>query len=81
MLWVGGGILLHGLEEMNVAAAIPRTFHDLAHAIAVRTGPVSGVVEWLLGAVEAALVGIVVGGAIVMVVRRLTRHPEKLIVD
>jgi predicted DNA repair protein MutK len=81
MLWVGGGILLHGLEEMHVAEAIPHAFHELAHAIAVRTGPLSGVVEWVLGAIESALVGLVVGGAIVAVVRRFTRHPEKLIVD
>jgi predicted DNA repair protein MutK len=81
MLWVGGGILLHGLEEMHVAAAIPQAFHDFAHAIAVRTGPLTGVDAWLLGAIESALVGFVVGGAIVAVVRRLTRHPERLIVD
>jgi predicted DNA repair protein MutK len=81
MLWVGGGILLHGLEEMHVAEAIPHAFHELAHAIAVRTGPLSGVVEWVLGAIESALVGLVVGGGIVAVVRRVTRHPEKLIVD
>jgi predicted DNA repair protein MutK len=81
MLWVGGGILLHGLEEMHVAEAVPHAFHAFAHAIAVRTGPLSGVVEWVLGAIESALVGLVVGGAIVAVVRRFTRHPEKLIVD
>jgi predicted DNA repair protein MutK len=81
MLWVGGGILLHGLEEMHVAEAIPNAFHTLAHGIAVHTGPLSAAVEWILGAVEAALVGIVVGGVIVVVVRRFTRHPEQLIVD
>ena len=81
MLWVGGGILLHGLEEMHIAEAIPHAFHALAHGIAVHTGPLSKAVEWILGAVEAALVGIVVGGAIVVVVRRFTRHPEQLIVD
>jgi predicted DNA repair protein MutK len=81
MLWVGGGILLHGLEEMHVAEVIPHAFHALAHGIAVHTGPLSGIVEWVLGAIEAALVGIVVGGVIVAVVRRFTKHPEELIVD
>jgi predicted DNA repair protein MutK len=81
MLWVGGGILLHGLEEMEVAHAIPRVFHDFAHAIAIRTGPLSGVIEWLVNAIEGALVGLVVGGAVVLVVRRFHRHPEELIVD
>jgi predicted DNA repair protein MutK len=81
MLWVGGGILLHGLEEMHVAEVIPHAFHALAHGIAVHTGPLSGIVEWVLGAIEAALVGIVVGGVIVAIVRRFTKHPEQLIVD
>jgi predicted DNA repair protein MutK len=81
MLWVGGGILLHGLEEMHVAEVVPHALHALAHGIAVHTGALSGIVEWLLGAIEAALVGIVVGGVIVAVVRRFTRHPEQLIVD
>ena len=66
---------------MHVAEVIPHGFHALAHGIAVHTGPLSGAVEWVLGAIEAALVGLVVGGAIVVVVRRLTRHPEQLIVD
>jgi hypothetical protein len=35
----------------------------------------------VLGAIEAALVGIVVGGVIVAIVRRFTKHPEQLIVD
>ncbi|HET6534686.1 MAG TPA: DUF808 domain-containing protein [Sphingomicrobium sp.] len=81
MLWVGGGILLHGLEEMHVANAIPGAFHDLAHWIAIRTGFLSGAVEWLLNAVESALFALVVGGAITFVVRRLTKRPDQLIVD
>lgn len=81
MLWVGGGILLHGLEEMHVADAIPGAFHDLAHWIAIRTGFLSGAVEWLLNAVESALFALVVGGAITFVARRLTKRPDQLIVD
>jgi predicted DNA repair protein MutK len=81
MLWVGGGILLHGLEEMHVADAIPGAFHDLAHWIAIRTGFLSGAVEWLLNAVESTLFALVVGGAITFVVRRFTKRPDQLIVD
>jgi uncharacterized protein len=81
MLWVGGGILLHGLEEMHVADAIPHAVHGFAQAIAAHTGPLSGAVEWTLGALGSAIVGIIVGGIIVAIVRQLTRNPEKLIVD
>jgi predicted DNA repair protein MutK len=81
MLWVGGGILLHALEELHVAEGIPDALHTLAHAAAAHAAPLSGVVEWLIGAFGSALAGIVVGGVIVVVVRRFTRHPEQLIVD
>lgn len=81
MLWVGGGILVHGLEVLHVATAIPHAIHDAAHFAGEASGPLSAVVEWLMNALGAAVVGLVVGGAIVLVVRQFTRHPEQLIVD
>jgi predicted DNA repair protein MutK len=81
MLWVGGGILLHGLEEMHVAEAIPDAFHGIAHWFSVRTGILSSPVEWLLNAIEAALFALVVGTVIALVVRRFTTHADQLIVD
>jgi predicted DNA repair protein MutK len=39
------------------------------------------VVEWLLYAIGASIVGLVIGGMIVLIVRRFTKHPEELIVD
>jgi predicted DNA repair protein MutK len=81
MLWVGGGILLHGLEEMHVLTAVPELVHEIATAVAGRAGPLEGAVEWLVGALAAGIVGLAVGGAIATLVRMLTRHPEKLITD
>jgi predicted DNA repair protein MutK len=81
MLWVGGGILVHGLEEMRIAAFIPHTIHDIAHHAGVATGPLSGIVSWTVTALGGAAVGLVIGGIIVLVVRRFTKHPEELIVD
>jgi len=81
MLWVGGGILLHGLDELNVAAAVPHAIHDFAHGIGAATGPLSAVVEWLVNALGGAVAGLVIGGVIVAIVRRFVRHPEELIVD
>jgi predicted DNA repair protein MutK len=81
MLWVGGGILLHGLEEMHLLDGLPAAFHEAAHAIGSKAGPLSAIVEWLVNALGAAIVGIVIGGVIAAVVRRFARHPEKLIVD
>ena len=34
MLWVGGGIILHGLEELHLLEAVPHAVHDTAHALA-----------------------------------------------
>ena len=81
MLWVGGGIIVHGLEEMNIAAVIPHTLHDWAVAVGQQTGSLAGLVEWLVTALGGAVAGLVVGGVIVVIVRRVTKHPEELIVD
>ena len=81
MLWVGGGILVHGLEEMRVATFIPHTIHQLAHHAGQASGIFSGLVAWLVSALGGAVVGLVIGGIIVAIVRRFTKHPEELIVD
>jgi uncharacterized protein len=81
MLWVGGGILLHGLEETGLLRALPHAIHGAAAHVAAATGVLEPAVEWLLNALAGALVGLVIGGIIVIVVRRFHRHPEELIVD
>jgi len=81
MLWVGGGILVHGLEELRLAEIVPRTVHNVAHAAGEHAGPLSAVVAWSITALGGALVGLVIGAAIVLVVRRFTKRPEELIVD
>ena len=80
MLWVGGGILLHGMEDIGLQR-FPHTVHDAANGIASAFGPIEGVVAWIANAVAAAIVGAVIGGIIVLIVRQFTRHPEKLVVD
>src|SRR5690348_4602663 len=42
MLWVGGGILLHGLDELHVAAFVPEAVHHLAHVAGASSGPFEG---------------------------------------
>ena len=81
MLWVGGGILLHGLEELHLAGPVPHWIHEFALSAGAAAGPMSGLVSWLITALAGALVGVVVGGIIVVIVRQFVRHPEELIVD
>ena len=81
MLWVGGGILVHGLEELHVLEVVPRTIHALAHSAAGSAGHFAGIAEWLVNALGGAAVGLVVGGILAAIVRRLTKHPEEFVVD
>jgi len=81
MLWVGGGILLHGLEVLNVLAFLPHTLHHWSAAAGEATGAIGPVVEWFVYALGSAVAGLVIGGLIVLVVRRFVKHPEELIVD
>jgi uncharacterized protein len=72
MLWVGGGILLHGLEELHILTALPHTIHELAHSW---SGGI-GALEWLLNAVGAAIVGAIVAAPIVGIVHLWRRRKK-----
>jgi predicted DNA repair protein MutK len=71
MLWVGGQILLHGLEELHIMEAVPHLVHDLSHKGAEALGFWVPVWEWVLEALGGAIAGIIVGGAILGVLHLL----------
>ena len=81
MLWVGGGILVHGFEELHILTFIPETIHHLAHDAGAASSNMSGIVEWLVNALGGAVVGLIVGGIIAAIVRQLTKHPEEFVVE
>jgi len=81
MLWVGGGIILHGLEELHILGVLPHTLHEWSVAAGEAAGPMGGIVEWFVYALGSAVAGLVVGGIIVLVIRQFVKHPEELIVD
>ena len=80
MLWVGGGILLHGVEEMGLET-VPHAIHRLADRIAAEVGVLGGATAWLANALAAAIVGLAVGSIVLVVVRQFTKHPEQFVVD
>jgi predicted DNA repair protein MutK len=82
MLWVGGGILLHGMEELG-APQIPHFVHNLAHKVAeaVGGGGLGATLEWVANAFGASIAGGIIGFVIALIVRRFHKHPEELIVD
>ena len=62
MIWVGGGIVVHGLEVYGFTA-IGSGIHAAAHAAAHALPSVGGVVEWIVTAAGAGVVGLLIGGA------------------
>jgi hypothetical protein len=81
MLWVGGGILLHGLEVLHILETVPHALHSWSAAIGHSAGSLGPTVEWLVYALGSAVAGLVIGAPIAAIVRQLTKHPEELIVD
>jgi predicted DNA repair protein MutK len=64
MIWVGGGIIVHGLEEFGVDDP-GHLIHDAAAGAGHALPAVHGVVEWLVAAAGAGIVGLGVGAIIV----------------
>ena len=60
MIWVGGGILMHGLEGYGVAAPA-HVAHAAAHGAASFVPVAKGFVEWLVTAAVSGVIGMVVG--------------------
>ncbi|WP_424989861.1 DUF808 domain-containing protein [Fluviibacterium sp. S390] len=69
MLWVGGGILLHGAEVLGLAAPA-HWVHDAAHALGHMAGDLEGVVSWLVTALLSVAVGFVLGLILVPIVTK-----------
>ncbi len=68
MTWVGGGIILHGLEEFGVTAPA-HLIHDAAVAAAAAAPDfLQGAVEWSVGALGAGIAGLAIGFVLIPVV-------------
>jgi predicted DNA repair protein MutK len=70
MLWVGGGIVVHGLEGYGFAA-LAHALHDGARAAGAAVPVVRGTVEWLVNAAGSGLFGLALGLALIPVVQRI----------
>jgi uncharacterized protein len=60
MLWVGGGIILHGLEAYG-PSAVPRFIHGVASSVGSVFGPLQGLLTWLVDAASASVIGLSIG--------------------
>ena len=70
MLWVGGGIILHGSHELGVHGPSDWA-HGVQHLVAQATGALGGVLGWTSYAVLSALAGLVLGAMVALVVHKV----------
>jgi predicted DNA repair protein MutK len=71
MIWVGGGILIHGLDSLGVHQP-EGAIHHLAEQVA-HVGGVGAILSWLVTAIASGLFGLALGAALATIVHKL-RH-------
>ncbi|MGA0531682.1 DUF808 domain-containing protein [Hansschlegelia sp. KR7-227] len=67
MVWVGGGIIVHGLAQYGLPA-IEHAIHAVAVGAAHAVPAASGAVEWIVTAAGSGVVGLALGAAIIPLV-------------
>ena len=70
MLWVGGGIIVHGTHEVGFHA-IYDVVHGAEYAVKGATGALGGVLGWFTYASLCAVLGLVLGGIIAFVLHKV----------
>ena len=60
MIWVGGGIILHGIEKYG-PPVVGRTVHAATEAAAHALPSIGGVIEWSVEAAISGVFGLVIG--------------------
>ncbi|WP_269514363.1 DUF808 domain-containing protein [Brevundimonas subvibrioides] len=76
MLWVGGGILVHGAHELGFAWP-DETIHHASVAAGAAVAFAGPVVSWLVTAVGSAIVGIAIGAVLAVVVHQVGKLRRK----
>jgi predicted DNA repair protein MutK len=70
MLWVGGGIIVHGLEHYGFTT-IGHAIHDLAVAVGHALPAMGPVFEWLVTAAGSGLFGLAIGAVLIPLVHHV----------
>ena len=70
MLWVGGSIVVHGLEEFGLKS-LGHAIHDVAAAAGALIPAAHGLAEWLVKATLDGIFGLILGLALIPVATRL----------
>ena len=72
MIWVGGQIIVHGLEVFGFAGPA-HLIHDTGAAAAAAVPAAGAAIEWAVGAAGAGLIGLALGALIVLVHHKVVR--------
>lgn len=72
MLWVGGGIIVHGLHEIGFYYP-EEHLEQVQHFVEQATGALGGVLGWISFAALSALLGLVLGAVIVFVLHKVLK--------
>ena len=72
MIWVGGGILLHGAEELGLSGPA-HVVHHASEVAGHATGVFGGAVAWVVTAALSGIVGLIVGGLVALVVHQVQK--------
>jgi predicted DNA repair protein MutK len=67
MIWVGGGIVLHGLEVYG-PPSIGSTVHAVAETAALALPSAAGALKWIVKAAISGALGLLIGGATIPIV-------------
>jgi hypothetical protein len=70
MLWVGGGIIVHGTHEIGFDL-LYNAAHGIEYAVKGATGALSGVLGWASYAAVSALIGLALGAVIAFVLHKV----------
>ena len=70
MIWVGGSILVHGLAELG-ASGPEQIIHHLTGYAEHASPSIKGILSWIIGALGAGVVGIIIGLLLIPVTQYL----------
>ncbi|SEK56027.1 hypothetical protein SAMN05216382_0651 [Sphingomonas palmae] len=76
MIWVGGGILLHGAEELGLAVPA-HVVHHASEVAGRATGALGAAVAWVVTAALSGVVGLIVGAVVALIVHQVQKARGK----
>jgi uncharacterized protein len=75
MLWVGGGIVVHGLEHFHVPP-VPHLVEEMGRFGGLVPG-IGSITGWIATALGSAIVGLVIGGVVILALKLAPKRKAK----